>query len=110
MEMEVQRILFGVLLSTSVFMAQSAALEHLAPSGLPKPVLVVAGGVPRDFENKDKAPVIDALKDDAPAGFQFLKTPTDQPRPGLVGLYVPPDAIFQVRKRVMSNFGKGTVT
>src|SRR5262245_25433051 len=82
--------------------AQLPAPEHLSPYGLPAPVLVAAGGLPKDFENKDKSPVIDALKDGAPAGFQFLKTPGDQPRPGLVGLYVPPEAIFQIKKRAMS--------
>lgn len=102
--------LYAVLIAPSALMAQLPVPEHLSPYGLPVPVLVVAGGLPKDFENKDKAPVIDSLKDDAPAGFQFLKSPGDQPRPGLVGLYLPPEAIFQIKKRVMSNVGKGTVT
>src|SRR5438552_384465 len=54
--------------------------------------------------------IIVALKDAAPDGFQFLKSPADEPRPGLVGLHVPPEAIFQVKKRAMSNVGKGTIT
>ncbi len=103
-------ILFGVLLVSPALVAQTPAVEHLSPYGLPKPVLVVAGGLPKDFENKDEAGVTDALKGDAPDGFQFLKTAADQPRPGLVGLYVPPDAIFQIKKRVLSNVGQGTVT
>jgi cyanophycinase len=105
-------ILLGALFLPSALAAQTPVpvAEHLSPYGLPKPVLVIAGELPKDFENKDGAAIADALKDDAPAGFQFLKTPADQPRPGLVGLYVPPDAVFQIKKRVLSNVGKGTVT
>jgi cyanophycinase len=105
-----QWMLFAILFLPSALVAQLPAPEHLSPYGLPIPVLVVAGGLPKDFENKDKSPVTDALKDDAPVGFQFLKTPAEQPRPGLVGLNVPPEAIFQIKKRAMSNVGKGTVT
>jgi len=90
--------------------AQIPAPEHLSPNGLPNPVLVVAGELPKDFEKKDLSPVTNALKGEAPAGFQFLKSPTDEPRAGMVGLHVPQEAIFQIKKRTMSNVGKGIVT
>lgn len=101
-------ILSGLLFFPAVLWAE--APEHLSPYGLPTPMLIVSGGLPKDFDNKDKTPVVDVLKDAAPAGFQFVKTPTEQPRPGLVGLHIPPEAIFQIKKRAMSNVGKGTIT
>lgn len=103
-------ILFALLLAPPTLVAQTAAAEHLSPYGLPKPVLVVAGGLPKDFVNKDEATVTDSEKGVAPDGFEFLKAATDQPQPGRVGLHLPPEAIFQIKKRVMSNVGKGTVT
>jgi cyanophycinase len=103
-------MLFATLLLPSALVAQELAMERLSPYGSPVPVLVVAGEAPKGFENRDKTPVTNALKDDAPAGFQFLMSPGDQPRPGFVGLHVPPEAVFQIRKRAMSNVGKGTVT
>lgn len=103
-------IFFAVLLVSPALKAQTPVPEHLSPYGLPKPVLVVADGLPKEFENKDEAAVTVALKGEPPDGFEFLKAATDQPRPGRVGLHVPPEAIFQIKKRVMSNVGKGTVT
>ncbi len=90
--------------------AQVAAPEHLSPYGLAKPVLVVAGELPKDFENKNEAAVLKTGKDSPPAGFQFLKAVDAQPESGKVGVYVPDGAIFQIQKRAMANLGKGTVT
>src|SRR5687768_14645438 len=84
--------------------------ERLSPYGLPQPVLVVAGSLPEDFENEDAITVIDATKDSPPVGFQFLKDASGEPTPGKVGLYVPPGGVFQIKKRAMSNVGKGVVT
>ena len=56
-------ILFAVLLVSPALVAQTPTPEHLSPYGLPKPVLVVAGGLPKDFENKDEATVTDLAPD-----------------------------------------------
>ena len=84
--------------------------EHLSPYGLAKPVLVLASELPKDFENKDGFSVLDSRIDSPPSGFRFLKTAGEPPEPGFVGLHIPPDAIFRIKGRAMSNVGKGTVT
>lgn len=101
---------FVLLLLVPTASAQVAAPEHLSPYGLAKPVLVVAGELPKDFENKNEAAVLKAGNDSPPAGFQFLKTADAQPESGKVGIHVPDGAIFQIQKRAMSNVGTGTVT
>lgn len=100
-------VVLCVLVSISV---QSSAAERLSPYGIPGPVLVAVGGLPKDFASKDAASIVDAAKDAAPIGFQFLSNPADQPKPGLVGLHLPQGAVFQIKKRTMSNVGRGTVT
>ncbi|OWK46880.1 cyanophycinase [Fimbriiglobus ruber] len=84
--------------------------EHLSPYGLAEPVLIVAGELPKEFDNADKVPILTTFKDMPPVGFQFLKTPVTKPLAGMVGIHVPPGAVFQIRKRSMSNLGKGAVT
>jgi cyanophycinase len=105
-------VLFVAAAFPPALAAQNPAVapEHLSPYGLPTPVLVAAGGLPKDFENKDEAVVTDARIGTAPAGFQFLRSADDSPTPGLVGLHVPPGAVFQIKTRAMSNLGPGTVT
>jgi cyanophycinase len=83
--------------------------ERLTPYGLAKPVLIVAGELPKDFENKDKVPVLNTAKDAAPAGFQFLQKPDEPPAAGKVGVYVPSGAVFSIKGRTMSNKGAGVV-
>jgi cyanophycinase len=91
--------------------AQDAAkLERLSPYGLAKPVLFVAGALPKDFENKDNAPVLNTTKDAPPAGFQFLQKPDEQPVAGKIGVHVPSGAVFSIKRRVMSNLSEGVVT
>lgn len=84
--------------------------EHLSPYGLSKPVLVVAGELPEDFENPDELAVVTARTDDPPAGFQFLKAAADAPAAGKVGLHIPPGAVFRIKGRAMANVGPGVVT
>ena len=84
--------------------------ERLSPYGLAKPVLIVAAELPKDFENKDNAPVLNAAKDAPPAGFQFLQNRDEQPMAGKVGVYVPSGAVFSIKGRAMSNKGEGLVT
>ncbi len=104
--------LFFVLVALSAVVAQEAtrSWEHLSPYGLAKPVLIVAGSMPKEFENKDNIAVLEMRTDAPPAGFQFLKRIDDAPQPGRVGVYVPPEAIFRIKGRTMSNVGKGVVT
>jgi cyanophycinase len=85
-------------------------LERLSPYGLAKPVLIVGGQLPKDFENKDDAAVLNTTKDAPPAGFQFLHKANEQPAVGKVGVYVPSGAVFLIRGRAMSNKGEGVVT
>jgi len=82
----------GVLL-LSLPLVVLADGERLSPYGLPEP-----------------ARVADPTKDGAPAGFEFLKQPGDEPQAGKVGLHVPPGAVFQIKKRSMTNGGDGVVT
>ena len=84
--------------------------ERLSPYGLAKPELIVAGELPKDFENKDDAPVSNTVKDAPPAGFQFLQKLDEQPAAGKVGVYVPSGAVFSIKGRTMSNKGEGVVT
>jgi cyanophycinase len=84
--------------------------ERLSPYGLAKPVLIVAGELPKDFKNKDGAPVLNAAKDAPPTGFQFLQKSDEQPAAGKVGVYVPSGAVFSIKGRSMSNKGEGVVT
>ena len=92
--------------------AQEAASkpEHLSPYGLAKPVLIVAADMPKRFDNKDKIAVLDARSDAPPDGFEFLKKIDDAPASGKIGIYVPPEAIFRIKGRTMSNVGSGAVT
>lgn len=101
----------ALLLFPAILPAQSAPVrEHLSPYGLAKPVLIVANDLPKDFEIKDETPVLKVGQDTAPDGFQFLKTPAEQPASGKVGLHVPADAVVHFKKRTLSNLGKGTIT
>jgi cyanophycinase len=84
--------------------------ERLSPYGLAKPVLIVAGELPKEFENKDNVPVLNTAKDVPPAGFQFLQKRDEQPTAGKVGVYVPSGAVFSINRRAMSNKGEGVVT
>jgi cyanophycinase len=104
--------LFLVLVSLSPVAAQEAAdsREHLSPYGLAKPVLIVAADMSKESVNKANVAVLDAHTDAPPAGFQFLKKIDDAPQSGKIGVYVPPEAIFRIRGRTMSNVGKGVVT
>jgi cyanophycinase len=104
--------LFFLLVALSPAAAQEAAdsREHLSPYGLAKPVLIVAAETPKESDNKENIAVLDARIDAPPAGFQFLKKIDDLPQPGKVGVYVPPEAIFRIMGRKMSNIGKGVVT
>ena len=101
-----------VLLCCSSLAAQEPILttEHLSPYGLAKPVLFVSGELPKGFENKNETPVLNPQQDAPPSGFQFLTSENQQPESGKVGVHVPPEAIFQIQKRVMANVGKGVVT
>lgn len=90
--------------------AASPAAEHLSPYGLAKPVLVVSGKLPKDFDNPNAIPVLDATADAPPAGFQFLAAAADSPADGKVGVHVPPGAVFRIQKRTLANLGTGTVT
>ncbi|QEL19479.1 cyanophycinase [Limnoglobus roseus] len=103
---------FVLFLSSSLLHAQDATppREHLSPYGLAKPVLIVLGDLPKDFENKSDLPVLSAAKDAAPAGFQFLTKVDEQPAVGKVGLFVPADAVVQFKGRTVSNVGKGIAT
>src|SRR5258708_14518802 len=84
--------------------------ERLSPYGLAKPVLIVSGELPKDFQNKDGATILNVLKDEPPAGFQFLRHLDEQPRLGAVGLHVPAGAFVQIKQRMVSNLGKGVAT
>jgi cyanophycinase len=96
--------------STPLTAQDAPKLERLSPYGLAKPVLIVASELPKDFENKDNTPVLNAAKDAPPAGMQFLKKPDEQPAAGKVGVHVPSGAVFSINKRVMSNRSEGVVT
>ena len=104
--------LLFVLVTLSPAAAQEAlnSWEHLSPYGLAKPVLIVAGEMSKEFDNKDNVAVLEIRTDAPPAGFQFLTRIDDAPQSGKVGLFVPPEAIFQIKCRAMSNVGKGVVT
>jgi cyanophycinase len=84
--------------------------EHLSPYGLAKPVLIVVGELPKDFDNKDGIAILDARSEQPPAGFQFVKAASDSPDAGKVGLHVPPGALFRIKGRTMTNAGEGVVT
>ncbi len=86
------------------------ANEHLSPYGLPKPLLIVTGELPKDFERGKDTAVLDTRTDAPPAGIQFLKALDRQPEVGFVGVHVPLKAIFKIDKRTMSNAGEGVVT
>ncbi len=90
--------------------AQTPAAEHLSPYGISKPILIVAGELPKSIANPDSIPVIDSTQDAPPAGFQFLLRPDDQPAPGKVGIHLTEGAVLQIRKRTMTNIGTGTIT
>jgi cyanophycinase len=100
-----------VLVAISSVLAREAGVsqEHLSPYGLSKPVLIVAAEMPRESVNNGIA-VLDARTDAPPAGFQFLKKFDDAPQSGKIGVFVPPEAIFRIKGRKMSNVGKGVVT
>jgi cyanophycinase len=91
--------------------AQEATVaEHLSPYGLPKPVVIVAGELPKDFEKIPDGSVIDARKDAPPAGMEFLKSQSDSPKAGKVGVHLGDGAILKIQKRAMTNAGQGSVT
>ena len=103
------------ILSLAILLMSSSApnlgvQEHLSPYGVDKPFVVVATTVPSGVTTPDGASVISEGKDGAPDGFQFLKSVDEEPRAGLVGLYVPAEAAFQVVGRTMRNSGSGTIT
>ncbi len=86
------------------------APEHLSPYGVEKPFVIVATTLPGGVAAPDGGSVLSEAKDKAPAGFQFLKAVDEEPKAGLVGLFVPADAAFQVVGRAMRNSGAGTIT
>ena len=103
------------VLSLALLLAASSrspvpALEHLSPYGVAKPIVVVALALPGGVSPPEKAVVFNESKDAAPAGFQFLKSASEEPKPGTIGLFVPPEAAFQVVGRAMRNVGTGMVT
>ena len=108
--MRIATLLTILVLSTLAAQDRLPPIEHLSPAGIPKPLLIVHGELPKDFENTPGHPVANTQKDSAPTGFQFLRTADDSPRSGLVGLHVPPDTVLQLERRVLVNVGRGTVT
>lgn len=105
-------IVFVWIALSTVGRAQMARNEsaRLSPYGLPKPVLIIAGELPKDFENKDAIPVVNAQIDAMPTGFEYLPTLDRMPSDGSVGVALTEGAILKIEKRNMSNVGKGTVT
>ena len=103
-------ILSLALLLVSATSAPVIAPEHLSPYGVSKPFVVVSLTLPSGVSAPENAVVFNESNDAAPAGFQFLKSASDGPRPGMIGLYVPAEAAFQVVGRAMRNVGTGMVT
>jgi cyanophycinase len=110
------RIMFPLfltwLLATGIVQAQPSDQhgEHLSPYGLPQPILLVADELPPTFENKEKWDIVRAQGNSAPPGLQFLKTPSDSPLAGKVGVYLPAEAVCRIKGRTISNAGQGAVT
>jgi cyanophycinase len=104
-------LILSLFLCSLPLAAQDApARGRLSPYGLAKPVLIVAGELPKDFVNKDDAPVLNTTKNTPPAGFQFLQESDKQPTAGKVGVYVPSGAVLSIKGRAVSNKGEGVVT
>ena len=67
-----------------------------------------SGESPKDFENKDNVAVLNAAKDAAAAGFEFLQKPDEQPAAGKVGVYVPSGAVFSIKSGPYQTRAKGS--
>lgn len=98
----------AVLFSAGLFRTNGPV--YLSPYGLATTTFVVASKLPIGFDKPDDAVVLSEEGGQAPEGFQFLKSAEAQPSEGYVGVYVPAEAVFQVRKRAMKNLGNGSVT
>ena len=100
-----------ILAPLLLWIAAQPITEHLSPYGVQQTIVVAPKYVstslqlPVDFKiyfrSTDPVP---------PQGFQYLKSATEEPNPGLIGIFQTDDSLFQVAKRVMKNVGQGTVT
>ncbi len=98
-----------LVLAPRILSSGPAELEHLSPYGVARPMLVVSKALPEGVTQGENTVLIVAEKDQAPEGFQFLKTPKDSPTPGKVGVYVPPEGALRIWDRNMRNMAGGTV-
>ena len=85
---------------------------HLSPYGVESSFVIVTKSASQASTPTEgsKTKIIVQADDVAPEGFQYLKSPIEEPRPGLVGIYLTDNSEFSVDHRVMRSTQKDPVT
>jgi cyanophycinase len=105
------KILTLVFLLTSSGLAPKPEVAHLSPNGVDTSFTIVrksSSQAPTPNEGS-KTKIIVQENDPAPEGFQYLKSGSEEPEPGLVGVLLKDNSQFSVDKRVMKSTGEDSV-
>ncbi|MEI7985372.1 MAG: cyanophycinase [Armatimonadota bacterium] len=105
------KILSLVIILASSGSAPRVDTFHLSPYGVEPSFVIVSKSASQASTPTEgsKTKILVQADDAAPEGFQYLKSSTDEPNPGLIGIYLTENCEFSVDRRVMKSTQQDSV-